>query len=55
MSPISINGLPPDREDEAARVLARAFVTNPLHVSVFGPNQIAANTLLWFRWQYTFQ
>jgi ribosomal protein S18 acetylase RimI-like enzyme len=43
MSQISINGLPPDREDEAARVLARAFVTNPLHVSVFGPNQIAAN------------
>ena len=43
MSRISINGLPLGREDEAARVLARAFVTNPLHVSVFGPNQIAAN------------
>lgn len=27
----------------AAQMLARAFVSNPLHVAAFGPNQIAKN------------
>jgi hypothetical protein len=27
---------------EATRMLARAFVTNPLHVAAFGPGQIAS-------------
>src|SRR5690606_5278200 len=26
-----------------ARVLAHAFVTNPLHIAVFGPGRLAAN------------
>lgn len=29
--------------EEASRLLARAFVTNPLHVAVFGPDELAAN------------
>lgn len=33
----------PEMLDEAARVLARAFVTNPLHVAAFGPMQLAKN------------
>lgn len=41
--PTAIVELARDREDEAARVLARAFVTNPLHVEVFGADQFAAN------------
>ena len=28
---------------DAARTLARAFVTNPLHVAAFGPDQLARN------------
>ena len=28
---------------EAARMLARAFVTNPLHIAAFGASQLAAN------------
>jgi len=30
-------------QDEASRMLARAFVTNPLHVAVFGPDQLQSN------------
>jgi ribosomal protein S18 acetylase RimI-like enzyme len=43
MSQITIEVLMPDRESEAAHVLARAFVTNPLHISVFGPHNLASN------------
>jgi len=32
-----------DKEDEAVRVLARAFVANPLHVAVFGRDPLTAN------------
>ncbi|MGH9321193.1 MAG: GNAT family N-acetyltransferase [Vicinamibacteria bacterium] len=40
---ITIQPLTVDHEDAAARLLARAFVTNPLHVAVFGKDQVAAN------------
>jgi ribosomal protein S18 acetylase RimI-like enzyme len=32
-----------EQEEEAVGLLARAFVTNPLHIAVFGTDQIAAN------------
>jgi GNAT superfamily N-acetyltransferase len=32
-----------EMQAEAARMLARAFVTNPLHVAAFGTSQLAAN------------
>jgi len=32
-----------DMSEPAAAMLARAFVTNPLHVATFGPNQLGAN------------
>jgi ribosomal protein S18 acetylase RimI-like enzyme len=40
---IAITRLIREQENEAAGVLARAFVTNPLHVAVFGTDQIGAN------------
>lgn len=40
---ITITVLTPERKDEAVVLLARAFVTNPLHVAVFGRDQICAN------------
>jgi len=40
---ITITVLTPEQKEEAASLLARAFVTNPLHVAVFGKDQIAAN------------
>ena len=40
---IQIEELPRKRIPEAARVLARAFVSNPLHVATFGPEALAAN------------
>ena len=40
---IRIEPLEPDRRGDAARVLARAFVTNPLHIAAFGANEIARN------------
>jgi hypothetical protein len=40
---IAITSLIREREKEAAGVLARAFVTNPLHIAVFGTDQIGAN------------
>lgn len=43
MSQITVKALAPDQDIEAARVLARAFVTNPLNISVFGPDDLAAN------------
>ena len=41
--PVLIVPLEPDRRLEASRVLARAFVTNPLHVAAFGPAALAVN------------
>jgi ribosomal protein S18 acetylase RimI-like enzyme len=41
--PVTISALTSEQTDDAARLLARAFVTNPLHVAVFGPDQIRAN------------
>jgi ribosomal protein S18 acetylase RimI-like enzyme len=35
--------LKPEHNEEAVRLLARAFVTNPLHIAVFGPDQTGAN------------
>lgn len=32
-----------DMQAQAARMLARAFVTNPLHIAAFGASQLAAN------------
>ena len=40
---ITITVLTPERNEAAVRLLARAFVTNPLHVAVFGTAQIGAN------------
>lgn len=40
---LRIEPLTPDRVPEAARMLARAFVTNPLHVAAFGAGAIAKN------------
>ncbi len=42
-TPMAIHPLSADRTDEAVGVLARAFVTNPLHVAVFGAGSVAAN------------
>lgn len=43
MSEIGIQELAPAQRGDAARVLARAFVTNPLHIAAFGPSQIGTN------------
>jgi ribosomal protein S18 acetylase RimI-like enzyme len=40
---ITITVLTPEQEEKAVGLLARAFVTNPLHVAVFGTDQISAN------------
>jgi hypothetical protein len=40
---MTITSLSPDQTDEAVRVLARAFVTNPLHVVVFGRDAVSSN------------
>ena len=40
---IAITSLKPEQEEEAVRLLARAFVTNPLHVAVLGADQLRAN------------
>jgi ribosomal protein S18 acetylase RimI-like enzyme len=32
-----------DMTEAAAAMLARAFVTNPIHLAIFGPGQLAAN------------
>ncbi|HEY1305620.1 MAG TPA: GNAT family N-acetyltransferase [Vicinamibacterales bacterium] len=34
--------------EEASRVLARAFVTNPMHVAVFGPDRLARNEAFFY-------
>lgn len=43
MSSISIRPLALNETDTAAALLARAFVTNPLHVAAFGRDQLATN------------
>lgn len=43
MSVIRIETLTPKTVLEACRVLAQAFVTNPLNVASFGPSQLARN------------
>ena len=40
---IAITRLIPEQEEEAVGLLARAFVTNPLHVAVFGADRVDAN------------
>jgi len=40
---INITPLGSEQRDEAARVLARAFLTNPINIAVFGPNSLARN------------
>ncbi|MBA1146572.1 GNAT family N-acetyltransferase [Ectothiorhodospiraceae bacterium WFHF3C12] len=40
---IDIRVLRHEQTDQAVRVLARAFVTNPLHIAVFGADQVGAN------------
>jgi len=40
---MTIIDLKPEQTEEAVRLLARAYATNPLPVAVFGPGQIDAN------------
>lgn len=43
MSVIKIKRYKPEMLTEVSHVLARAFVTNPLHVAAFGANELAKN------------
>jgi len=43
MPQVHLEPLIPDRVDEAAAVLGRAFVTNPLHEAAFGRHEEARN------------
>jgi ribosomal protein S18 acetylase RimI-like enzyme len=43
MADISISTLPQEETANAVSVLARAFVTNPLHVAAFGPSRLDRN------------
>jgi len=43
MFDIRIEPFRPDMTAEASRALARAFVTNPLHVAAFGPDRLSRN------------
>jgi ribosomal protein S18 acetylase RimI-like enzyme len=43
MASIHIEALIPDMAPQACRVLAQAFVTNPLNAAAFGPSQLARN------------
>ena len=43
MSSITITRLASEQIEPAARLLARAFVTNPVHVAAFGAGRLAAN------------
>lgn len=40
---IRIEPMAPDMRHQAVQMLARAFVTNPLHVAAFGPGDLARN------------
>ena len=43
MNPIRISELVPEMHEEVARLLAAAFVTNPLHVAAFGSGALEKN------------
>ncbi|MBV9733864.1 MAG: GNAT family N-acetyltransferase [Verrucomicrobia bacterium] len=43
MPEITIEEFNPEMTDDTADVLARAFVTNPLNIAVFGVDQVSAN------------
>jgi ribosomal protein S18 acetylase RimI-like enzyme len=43
MSQITITPLPTEQTEAAIGVLARAFVTNPVHVAAFGPSNLESN------------
>ncbi|MQA89336.1 MAG: GNAT family N-acetyltransferase [Gemmatimonas sp.] len=43
MSQITITPLPTEQTETAIGVLARAFVTNPVHVAAFGPSNLESN------------
>jgi GNAT superfamily N-acetyltransferase len=43
MALTTITPIASDRMEETIGVLARAYVTNPLHVSAFGPSALASN------------
>jgi ribosomal protein S18 acetylase RimI-like enzyme len=43
MFDISITSLLPEQTESAVSILARAFVTNPLHVAAFGPSRLDSN------------
>lgn len=43
MASIHIEALNRDMAPQACRVLAQAFVTNPLNIAAFGPSQLAKN------------
>ena len=45
MLSINITRLAFDQIEPAARLLARAFVTNPVHVAAFGAGRLAANEM----------
>jgi ribosomal protein S18 acetylase RimI-like enzyme len=45
MTDVRIEPFKPEMVLEASQMLARAFVTNPLHVAAFGPAQIARNEI----------
>jgi GNAT superfamily N-acetyltransferase len=45
MSQIAITPLPAEQTEAAIGVLARAFVTNPVHVAAFGPSRVDSNEL----------
>jgi len=43
MSQITITPLRAEQTEQAVGVLARAFVTNPVHVAAFGPSRVESN------------
>lgn len=43
MSSLNITQLASEQVEPGARLLGRAFVTNPLHMAVFGAGNLAAN------------
>src|SRR4029077_8410599 len=43
MASIHIEALNPDATPQACRILAQAFVANPLNIAAFGPAQLARN------------
>jgi len=46
---ITIESLSAERKNEAVRLLARAFVTNPLHIAVFGADRLDRNEAFFHR------